>query len=57
MSKIESLQKRLQKSVDLAEKMEEDLDSASWIMQEGILLTYNEAKLIINLIKKSKQTK
>ena len=48
---IEKLTKRLQGSIDFALDNEEDLDSASWNYQEGILITVNEAKLLLDLVK------
>jgi len=48
---IEKLTKRLQGSVDFALDNEEDLDAASWNYQEGILITVNEAKLLLDLVK------
>lgn len=52
MNKSELLKNRLQASIDFAVKMNEDLDSVSWNYQEGILLSCNEAKLVIELINK-----
>jgi hypothetical protein len=48
---IEKLTKRLQGSIDFALDNEEDLDTASWNYQEGILITVNEAKLLLDLVK------
>jgi hypothetical protein len=48
---IEKLTKRLQGSIDFALDNEEDLDAASWNYQEGILITVNEAKLLLDLVK------
>ena len=52
MDKAELLKNRLQASIDFAVKMNENLDSSSWNYQEGILLSCNEAKLVVELIKK-----
>ena len=52
MDKAELLKNRLQTSIDFAVKMNENLDSSSWNYQEGILLSCNEAKLVVELIKK-----
>ncbi|MFS4417173.1 hypothetical protein [Maribacter sp. 2307ULW6-5] len=48
---IEKLTKRLQGSIDFALDNEEDLDAASWNYQEGILITVNEAKLLLDIVK------
>jgi hypothetical protein len=48
---IEKLTKRLQGSIDFALDNEEDLDAASWSYQEGILITVNEAKLLLDIVK------
>jgi|GEM_PF-3648181 hypothetical protein len=48
---IEKLTKRLQGSIDFALDNEEDLDAASWNYQEGILITVNEAKLLLEIVK------
>ncbi len=48
----ELLLKRLQGSVKYAEKEGEDMDAVSWGMQEGILISYNEAKIIISALQK-----
>ena len=52
MNKAKLLKNRLQASIDFAVKMNEDLDSVSWNYQEGVLLSCNEAKLVIELINK-----
>lgn len=48
---IDKLTKRLQGSIDFALDNEEDLDAASWNYQEGILITVNEAKLLLDIVK------
>jgi hypothetical protein len=48
---IKKLTKRLQGSIDFALDNEEDLNSASWNYQEGILITVNEAKLLLDIVK------
>ena len=48
---IEKLTKRIQGSIDFALDNEEDLDAASWNYQEGILITVNEAKLLLDIVK------
>lgn len=48
---MEHLIKRLTNSVALAEKEGENTDSVSWGMQEGILISYNEAKVVIEALK------
>lgn len=42
---------RLSSSISLAEREKEDMDSASWNRQEGILISYNEAKVIVNALR------
>lgn len=46
---MDKLIKRLRKSVKSAETDGENMDVVSWGMQEGILITYNEAKQIVEL--------
>lgn len=48
---IEKLTKILQGSIDFALDNEEDLDAASRNYQEGILITVNEAKLLLDIVK------
>lgn len=45
---MSKLIERLKTSVEFAEKEGENMDDVSWDMQEGILISYNEAKKIIN---------
>ena len=52
MDKAELLKNRLQASIDFAVKMNEDFEASSWNYQEGVLLNHNEAKLVVELIKK-----
>ena len=52
MDKAELLKNRLQASIDFAVKMNEDFEAISWNYQEGVLLSHNEAKLVVELIKK-----
>lgn len=44
---MSNLIERIKKSVELAEKEGENMDDISWGMQEGILISYNEAKKIL----------
>lgn len=44
---------KLKFSVSVAEQCNEDLDATSWGLQEGVLISCNDAKLIIELIEKS----
>jgi hypothetical protein len=53
-TETDNLIKRLTESIAFAEKFGEDMDNASWTLQEGILLTYNEAKLIVEELKSVK---
>lgn len=48
---MEHLIKRLTDSVAFAEKQGENMDDVSWGMQEGILISYSEAKVIIEALK------
>jgi hypothetical protein len=48
---LEKLTKRLQGSIDYALDNEEDLNAVSWNYQEGVLITVNEAKLLLDLVK------
>lgn len=48
---MEHLIKRLEKSVAFAEAEGENMDDVSWGMQEGILISYNEAKAVIEALK------
>lgn len=48
---MEHLIKRLEKSVAFAEKEGENMDDVSWGMQEGVLISYNEAKEVIESLK------
>ncbi len=44
---------KLKFSVSVSEQCNEDLDATSWRLQEGVLISCNDAKLIIELIEKS----
>jgi hypothetical protein len=44
---MSNLIERIAKSVEFAEKEGENMDDVSWGMQEGILISYNEAKKIL----------
>lgn len=46
---LEKLKARSQTAIDC----NEDLDAVSWGLQEGVLISCNDAKLIIELIEKS----
>ena len=41
---------KLKFSVSVAEKCNEDMNAVSWGMQEGVLISCNDAKLLIELI-------
>ena len=47
---MKKLLKRLQDSINLAIKQDEFNDDASWNYQQGILLDYREAKLILDAL-------
>ena len=44
---------KLKEKVQTAIDCNEDMDAVSWGMQEGVLISCNDAKLIIELIEKS----
>ena len=46
---MSNLIERIAKSVEFAEKEGENMDDVSWGMQEGILISYNEANKIVSL--------
>ena len=48
----EKLIKRLAESIDYAQKEGYSMDEANWAYEEGALITFNEAKLIIKALKK-----
>ena len=52
MNKLEKLADRLQASIDFATEHNEDFEASSWNYQEGVLLNHNEAKLVVELVKK-----
>ncbi len=43
----------LKSSVEIAQDCNEDMNAVSWGMQEGVLISCNDAKLLIELIEKS----
>ena len=45
---MKELIEKMKRIIDTAEKGDEDMDDVSWGMEEGVLLSYNEAKLIIS---------
>ena len=49
---MKSIIERLKQSVEFAEKEGENMDDISWEMQEGILISYNDAKKIMAYIRK-----
>ena len=53
---MEKLLRRMSSSLKFAEDAGENMDEVSWGMQEGILISYNEAKVIIDAINKNKDT-
>ena len=52
MNKLEKLAHKLQASIDFATEQKEDFEASSWNYQEGVLLNHNEAKLVVDLVKK-----
>jgi len=44
---------KLKANLSIAEQCNESRDSVSWRMQEGVLISCNDAKLLIELIEKS----
>lgn len=53
---MEQLIKRLKDSVDFAEISGENMDDVSWDMQEGLLISYNDAKIIIPALEEFKNS-
>lgn len=53
---MEHLIKRLKDKVAFAEKEGENMDDVSWGMQEGVLISYNEAKVVIKTLKAFKNS-
>jgi hypothetical protein len=51
VEKLQKLADRLQSSIDFATEHNEDFEDCSWTRQEGVLLNYNEAKLVVDLVK------
>lgn len=43
----------LKSSVEIAQDCNEDMNAVSWGMQEGVLISCNDAKLLIELIERS----
>ena len=54
---MEDLIKRLSTIVSHAEANEEDMDNVSWNYQEGILISYNDAKKIVEALKFANESK
>lgn len=46
---MNKLIERMKGSIEFAEKEGENMDDVSWGMQEGILISYNEAKEVVRL--------
>jgi len=55
--KMERLKERIQSSIDFIKKSGDNMDSASWNYQEGILLSGNEAELILKNLNYGEQRK
>lgn len=51
MEKLQKLADRLQASIDFATEHNEDFEASSWAYEEGVLLSHNEAKLVVELVK------
>ena len=47
----ERLIERLERNIEYVILSDQDMDRVSWPMQEGILISYNEAKLVIESLK------
>ena len=52
----QDLKERLQLTVDFAIEGNEDMNASSWNQQEGVLITHNEAILVIQLINSQLKT-
>ena len=50
--KLQTAIEHLKYEIDEAKKYDENLDKASWSEQEGVLLSGNEAILILDFIEK-----
>jgi hypothetical protein len=46
----------LKSSVEIAQDCNEDMNAVSWGMQEGVLISCNDAKLLIELIENNEYT-
>lgn len=55
MEVLTKLSERLKNSVDFAVENKEDMYRVSWNYQEGVLISYNEAKLIIDLVNQQRE--
>ena len=53
---LEHLIDRLTREIELAEIFEVDMDGGSWGEQIGVLISFNEAKLIVGALKSYTQT-
>ena len=51
MNKKEELIKRLEEQISFADSNGYEMDDISWDYQKGVLVTCNEAKLILGLVK------
>jgi len=52
---LDHLIDRLTREIELAEEFGEDMDGGSWGEQIGVLISFNEAKLIVDTLKSYKQ--
>ena len=61
MSTIENIRDRFKNSINYSIRHDEDLDASGWNNQDGILLSCNEAKLLLeneeSLIKQNEEMK
>jgi hypothetical protein len=46
---MSNLIERIKHSAEYAEKQGENMDDVSWGMEEGVLISYNEAKTIVSM--------
>jgi len=54
--KTNKIQENIKHQIKVAINCKEDLDTASWGYEQGVLITCNEAKLLIEEIEKAIQT-
>ncbi len=53
----EELIKRLKEKIAFGKKYKEDMDAASWVYEEGAIISLNEAKLIVEALQQHTTSK